>query len=159
MERAITIALGGLLAIIVAAAGLLLFMNPMSGRRAALAGQVAKIVPVDVKFERHELDVESVQKRFAAKPKLWEQLLEPPAPPPAAPPPPPPVEEMAKTLNFSRQQIGAKIKVMKGADTKGEFVAKGDVVNGLTIKDISKTSVVLSLTWQGKELTVTKERK
>lgn len=159
MERTITILLGVLLAAVIAAAGLLTYLNPMNARRAALSGQLAKIVPVEVKFERRELDVESVQKKIAAKPKLWEQLLEPPAPAPPPPPAPPSVEEMAKNLSFSRQQIGAKIKVMKGGDTKGEFVTKGDLVNGLTIKDISKTSVVLSLTWQGTELTVTKERK
>ena len=100
-----------------------------------------------------------VEKKLAAKPKLWEELLPPPEAPKPGPPPPPPVEEMAKTLSFGRQQIGGKVKMTKAGDTKGSFVAVGDTMNGLTVKEISKTSVVLSLSWQGQELTVTKDRK
>ncbi len=159
MERTITLLLSLLLACVVTGMGLLIAFNPTASKETILKAKIADIKPVVVEFNRRELDVESVQKRLAAKPGLWKELLEPPPPPAPPPPPPPPIEKMAEPRTFGRQKIGDKIKVTKGGDPKGTFVAVGDKINGLSIKEITKTSVVLSLTWEGKELTVTKERK
>lgn len=159
MERAITIVL---VILLVCAAGGIVYLfahNPMEAKRIELSSRLDGIEPVDVPYKKLEVDVDSVQKKLAAKPKLWEQLLEPPKAAPAAPPPPPPIEEMAKTLSFGRQQVGGKVMMTKTGEKKGSFIGPGETVNGLTIKEITKTNVVLSLQWQGQELTTSKERK
>ena len=158
MERTITFLCSLLLVVAISAAGLQIAFNPMGERRTTLEDQLAKISPVDVEFERRELDVDSVQKKLASKPGLWVELLAPPPPPPPPPPKPPKLEEMAKGVAFGRQQVGDKVKMTKAGEAKGSFVGVGDVVNGLTIKEITKTSVVLGLFWQSQELTISKER-
>ena len=159
MERTITVLCALLLAVVVAAAGLQIVFNPIGARRTTLEDQLAKISPVDVKFERRDLDLDSVQKKLASKPGLWVELLAPPPPPPPPPPTPPNLAEKAKGLAFGRQQVGGKVKMTTAGDAKGSFVGVGDQVNGLTVKEITKTSVVLALTWQGQELTISRERK
>jgi hypothetical protein len=66
---------------------------------------------------------------------------------------------MVEGISFGRAQIGAKVKMTDGKDPKGSFVKVGDKVNELTIKDITKTSVVLSLIWEDQELTTEIPRK
>jgi hypothetical protein len=159
MERAITIVLAVLLACAIGGVVYLSIHNPMETKQVALTERLDGIERVDVPYQKREVDVESVQKKLAAKPKLWDQLLDPPKAAAPTPPPPPPIEEMAKTLSFGRQQIGGKVMMTKTGEKKGSFIAVGETVNGLTIKEISKTNVVLSLIWQGQELTTSKERK
>ncbi len=79
----------------------------------------------------------------------------------AAMPPkqPPDLTKMGKNISFGRQQIGTKVKMMDSKDPKGSFVQVGDTVNGLTIKEITKTSVVLMLPWEDHELTIEIPRK
>ena len=158
MERTITVLCALLLVVVAAAAGLQIVFSPMGARQANLEDQLGKISPVEVKFERRDLDVDSVQKKLASKPGLWVELVPPPPPPPPPPPIPPKLEEMAKGLAFGRQQVGEKVKMTKAGETKGSFVGVGEEVNGLTIREITKTSVVLGLTWQSQELTISKER-
>ena len=159
MERTITVLCALLLVVVVAAAGLQIVFNPMNARRTTLENQLAKISPVDVEFERRDLDVDSVQKKLASKPGLWVELVPPPPPPPPPPPTPPNLEEKVKGVTFGRQQVGGKVKMTKPGDAKGSFVGVGDQVNGLTVKEITKTTVVLALTWQGQELTISRQRK
>ncbi len=159
MERTITVLCALLIVVVAAAAAMQIVFSPMGARRASLEDQLAKISPVDVEFERRDLDVDSVQKKLASKPGLWVELLAPPPPPPPPPPKPPNLEEMAKGVAFGRQQVGDKVKMTKAGETKGSFVGVGDAVNGLTVKEITKTSVVLALKWQSQELTISKGRK
>jgi len=159
MERTVTLAGVLVLVCVVVIAALFIVRNPINAERAALKEQLARIKPVEVQFERSETDTAALQQKLGEKPYLWEQLLPPPPPPKPPPPVPPKLDEMAKTLNFGRQQVGGKVKVTKTGDAKGSFVGVGDSVNGLTVKEISKTAVVLSLQWQGQELTISKNRK
>jgi hypothetical protein len=159
MERKVTIALAAVIAGVIVITFLFIVHSPINARRADLKASLSNIKPADAGAARQEAALETLQQKLAAKPQLWKELLAPPAPPPPAPPAPPKLEEMAKDLNFGRQQVGGKVKVTTPGDRKGSFVGVGEVVGGLTVKEISKTTVVLSLEWQGKELTYSKERK
>lgn len=87
---------------------------------------------------------------------LWKAISAPPAPP--KPPPPPPCKpptptELAKKLadegvQFSRSQIGQKIKVIIGGNKRGEFYEVGESVKGFTITSFDRTSVALSYGFQ-----------
>ena len=159
MERIITL-IGALVC-----AGIVVFIalnfvyNPMHAREKALVAEASRIAPIEVNFEKPNWDFKKWQQSIAAKPALWQQLLAPPAPPPPPPEKPPDLNAMIKDVAVGRQQIGPKVKVMKGGDAKGTFMAVGDTLNGLTIKEITKTEMVLSLTWKGQELTVAIPRK
>jgi len=159
MERKLTLAFVAVLAGVIVITCLFMVHNPINAERAVLNTTLANIKPVEAGFAKQEADTETLQQKLAAKPQLWKELLPPPEPPKPAPPVPPKLGEMAKDLNFGRQQVGGKVKMTKGGDKKGSFVGVGDIVNGLTVKEISKTAVILSLEWQGKELTISKERK
>ena len=162
MEKIVTIVLAALLAALLAAIAFFAFSNPINANRKALAATIAEVKPIEVLFEKPNWDFDKWQRSIAGKPSLWHELVEPPPPP--APPPPPPeqppnLEALIKDVTAGRQQIGAKIKIMKPGDTKGSFMAVGDELNGLKIKEITKTSVVLSMEWKGQELTTTITRK
>ena len=159
MERKLTLALVAVLAGVIVITGLFIVHNPISAEGAALNATLASIKPVEAGYAKQEADMETLQQKLAAKPQLWKELLPPPEPPKPAPPTPPKLEDMVKDLNFGRQQVGGKVKMTKGGDKKGSFVGVGEIVNGLTVKEISKTAVILSLEWQGQELTISRERK
>ena len=159
MERIGTIVCVGTLGVILAAMAWFLVMNPMRAKRESLSMEIAKIEPVEVPFDKPNWDFTKWQQSVASKPALWDSLVAPPVPPPPPPEPPPDVNAMAKDLSFGRQQVGNKAKMTKAQDPKGSFVAVGDKVNGLTIKEITKTGVVLSLEWKGQELTVSVPRR
>jgi hypothetical protein len=159
MERTLTLALTTVLVCVLAVAGLFIVHNPLNAERKALRAQLASIKPSERDLKAADADINALQKRLAEKPGLWEQLLPPPEPPKPPPPAPPKLEELVKDISFGRQQVGSKVKVTKPGDAKGSFLGVGDTVNGLTIKEISKTAVVLSMEWQGQELTCTKDRK
>jgi hypothetical protein len=159
MERKLTLAFVAVLAGVIVITGLFIVHNPINAERTMLNTTLANIKPVEGGSTNQEADMEALEQKLAAKPQLWKELLPPPEPPKPAPPAPPKLEEMAKDLNFGRQQVGGKVKVTKGGDKKGSFIGVGDIVNGLTVKEISKAAVVLSLEWQNQELTISKERK
>jgi hypothetical protein len=159
MERIATIACAGVLAAIIGAMAWCLVMNPMHAKRERLNMELAKIEPVEVPFDKPNWDFDKWQRAVASKPGLWDSLIAPPPPPPPPPEKPPDVNAMAKDLSFGRQQIGNKVKMTKAKDAKGSFVTVGDKVNGLIVKEITKTAVVLSLEWKGQELTVSVPRK
>ncbi|HOC74199.1 MAG TPA: hypothetical protein PKL54_15400, partial [Candidatus Hydrogenedentes bacterium] len=58
------------------------------------------------------------------------------------------------------QQVGQKVKLVTPQSPRGVFVGVGDDVNGLKVKSIEKTGIVLSFLWKEKqeELTVTLPR-
>ncbi|MCX5759553.1 MAG: hypothetical protein NTU83_13825 [Candidatus Hydrogenedentes bacterium] len=136
-----------------------MYSNPMAERRQVLENQLKSIKTIDVNFEKPPWDFDKWQGAIATKPAMWEALVAAPLPPPPPPKQPPDVPKMAEGISFGRQQIGAKIKMMDGKDPKGTFVKVSDKVNELTIKQITKTSVVLALPWEDQELTVEVPRK
>lgn len=159
MERLMTAIGIALLAGVMAFGGYRMYANPMKARKAALENHLKSIKAIDVKFEKPPWDFDKWQSSIASKPALWEGLVAPPLPPPPPPKQPPDLNAMVQTLSFGRQQVGAKVKMMDGKDPKGRFVAEGDTVNGLTIKSIGKTSVVLAFPWEDQELTIELPRK
>ncbi len=159
MERGITI---GCVVVLIALAGWIgynAFDSPMQQRSLALKADVSKIKPMELSFPKPNWDTEKWQQSVAAKPNLWTQLVEPPKAEPPPPPTPPNPNEMIKDVRFSKQGIGVKkIKLFKGADTKGEWASVGDTINGLVLKEITKGDVTLTLKWNDQELTATKQR-
>jgi type II secretory pathway component PulC len=152
MERIIFIAGCALLILIVGAVALFFVFNPMERHRVALAAELGKIQPEDVPFPKPSRDYEKWVQQIAGKPNLWKELVEAPPPPEPVKPPDPKLEEMLKGVTIGRQQIGSKVKIMKPDDQRGQFYTVGDTINGCTIKEISKTDVTFSLTFEGKEL-------
>ncbi|NIA15954.1 MAG: hypothetical protein GWP08_17970, partial [Nitrospiraceae bacterium] len=61
-------------------------------------------------------------------------------------------------ITVGRQAVGDKAKFFIGGNKRGEFLGVGDVIKGLTIKEITRKKVVLSLKWKNQELTVTLPR-
>ena len=147
-----------ILVAIVVALGYFLMANPLDARRLQLAAELAEIKPIEVDFHPPDWDFEAWERSIAEKPALWEELVEPPPPPKPPPPKPPNLGKMIAGVSASRQQIGKKAKIITKNDPRGAFMAVGDVVGGLTIKEITKTEVILVLKWQGKELTTSLPR-
>lgn len=143
---------------LVACIGYMFWANPVNEKRERLAQELATIEPVEVEFEKTAWDYEGWQDAIAAKPALWTELVPPPPPPPPRPEPPPNLEAMIRGVKALRAGIGKKAKIVTPKDPKGSFMGVGDVVGGLTIKDVTKTSVILGLTWKDQELTTTLPR-
>ncbi len=161
MERRILIVCGMLLAVILVAILFGLVRDSYAARREALAADLGAIRPVEVSFDNPNWDFEKWQKTVAGKPALWQELIAPPPKPPPPPPPPPKppdTKAMIKDVVATRSQMGPRAKIKTKTDPKGTFLGVGDQVNGMTIKEITKTTIVLSLTWQNQELTETLER-
>jgi hypothetical protein len=160
VERIATIACAAVLAALVGLAGYLAVANPMKAKRQDLDAQMAKIMPIDVPFPKPPWDFAKWQQSVAAKQNAWQEIVAPAAPPPPKPKTPPDPKTMLKDVTFGRQGIGTKKVMMKhGNEPRGAMVAVGDNVNGLTIKEITKTDVSLSLTWEGQEIPLTVPRK
>jgi hypothetical protein len=159
VEKNITI--GGIVALaaVVGLMGYYLVSNPMNAQRTVLATNLANVQTEEVAFEKPSYDFDRWQQSIAAKPALWQELVAPPPAPPPPPEKPPDLDAMLKGVTAGRQQIGGKVKIAKAGDPKGSFLGVGDTVSGLTIKEISKTTVVLALTWKGQELTTSIPRK
>lgn len=159
MQRILYMVGAVLLIAVLAFGGYRFYTHPMTGRMQTLNERLKGIKAIDVKFEKPPWDFDKWQRAVAAKPALWEALVAAPLPPPPPPKPQPNLVEMVKDISFGRQQIGSKIKMVSGKESKGTFVSIGDTVNGLTVKSIDKTSVVLSMQWEGQELTTELPRK
>jgi len=158
VERNVLIAGAAVFVVVMAAAGYLFVADPLDARRLELAAELSEIKPVDVDFQPPDWDFDAWGRAIAEKPALWEELIEPPPPPAPPPPKPPDLAKMIAGVSASRQQIGKKAKIITKNNARGEFMAVGDVVGGLTIKQITKTEVVLALKWKGKELTTSLPR-
>lgn len=159
MERFITLIGALALAGVLAFGGYRMYSNPMAAGKVRLENQLKGIKPIDVKFEKPAWDFDKWQGAIAAKPALWEPLIAAPLPPPPPPKQPPDLEKMMKDVSFGRAQVGTKVKMLDGKDPKGSFVKVGDSVNGLTIKEITKTSVLLTFPWEDQELKIEIPRK
>jgi len=153
MEQKVTIAGVAIVASLLVLMGYLLIANPMKERQQQLNRQIEAIQPIEVVFEPPKWDFDKWQNSIAAKPKIWQDLVEAPPPPPPPPEKPPDLGALLKGVSPTRQQVGSKIKIITGTDPKGVFMQVGDTINGLTIKSIEKTEIIFSLMWQGKELT------
>ena len=143
--------------------GLRFGSNPMNERRLTLENDLARISTKEVAFETTpNYDFESLQQTIRKKPKLWMELVPPPPPPPPTPKkivqvPPPDLANMLQGVSPTRQQLRKKGQVMVLIKTpknpRGNYHSVGDVIQGVTISKIDKTSVVFSLSRNGKTYT------
>lgn len=161
MERTGVIVGVAVLAAILAATGYFAFTNPVADRRELFNQDLAKIKPTEVKYDDKVGDFDRWQESIAAKPNLWERLVEPPPPPPKAPEPPPNLNKMLQDAGVAigRAKVGDKVQIQTKGDQRGKFMAVGDSIAGLTIKEVTKDKVVFSLQWKGQELTTDLSRK
>lgn len=140
--------------------GLRFGSNPMDDRRHALENDLAKISTKEVAFETTpNYDFESLQGTIRKKPKLWMELVSPPPPPPKkiVQVPPPDLANMLQGVSPTRQQLRKKGQLMVLIKTpknpRGSYHSVGDVIQGVTISKIDKTSVVFSMSRNGKTYT------
>ena len=144
---------------VIVIAGILAFIgynfwaNPVGEKRQWLNQELSEIQPIEVIFDKPQWDFKGWQDSVAGKPALWEELIEPPKAPPPPPPTPPNLNAMLKGVRALRQGVGKRAKIITPGDARGAFMGVGDMVNGLRIKEVTKTAVTFSLEWQGQELT------
>ena len=140
--------------------------NPYSEREAKLRDDLSNVVAPEVTYvTTSDVDYRALQEEILAKPALFRELIPPPPPPPPAPPAPPPKPNLAKMLEgviatkatiTKNGQPAAKIRT--AADPRGDFKGVGEVINGVTIKEITDEEVIFSLTANEKEYTHTLKR-
>ncbi|NIA15683.1 MAG: hypothetical protein GWP08_16590, partial [Nitrospiraceae bacterium] len=65
------------IAAVLAATGYLLVFNPVEARRTDLAMQLSQIQPIEVEFKGPQWDFPAWHGSIAAKPGLWNELIEP----------------------------------------------------------------------------------
>jgi len=167
-QRFIIIGAVALSVVLLILAALQVVADPMREDRRWLKSELATIEPENLEFELSpELDYHQLESTIFDKDALWKELIPPPPPPPPPPkappkpPPPPNLGEKLKAHQPTRQQIGsgdsAKILfIVQG--NKREYYSVGDVINGVTIKSVTPAEVLFSLTFAGKEYTLSKIR-
>ena len=156
--------IGGGIAVLLGGALLLnTVQNPVAGRRESLKLALAEVRAGDTDVESQTWDFDLWNGTITGRAYVWTELVPPPPPPPPPPTPPPQKPDLQKMLEgvkATRQQVGQKVKIFTSQSPRGVFVGVGDDVNGLKVKSIDKTGVVLSFLWKEKqeELTVTLPR-
>jgi len=158
MERRYVIIVIAVLAVIAVAVGLRSALNPYRTRQAALQADLAQIKPVEVKLQTKQANLARWKQAIGAIPAVWQELIPAPPPPPPPPPKPPNTKEKIAGLKVTRQGIGDKVRIMSKENPKGVFLGPGDSINGMKIKEVTKTDVTFSLKWRDKELTETVHR-
>lgn len=158
MERKYLILMIAVLAVFASAFGVKSVLNPYESRQASLQTELANIKPVEVKHETLQANFDRWRQTIGGKPSVWQELVPAPPPPPPPPPKPPNVKDKLAGLKITRQGIGSKVRIMSKENPKGVFVGAGDSINGLEVKEVTKTSVTFSLKWNGQELTETVRR-
>ena len=153
MERRYLTIVIAVLAVVAVAVGLHSAINPYKARQSALEADLARIKPVEVKLKTQQSNFDRWKQTIAAKPAVWQELIPAPPAPPPPPPKPPNTKEKVAGLKVTRQGIGDKVRIMSKETPKGVFLGPGDSVNGMKIKEVTKTSVTFSLKWQDQELT------
>ncbi len=133
--------------------------NPMRAREKNLDARLESVGPAFSDLpEPDKLPPQQFRTRIMAKTALWKELVAaPPAPPKAVADPK--LEEKLKGISATRQQISTKdgisVKMFMGPqDKRGTWKKVGDVVNGLTVKEIKPDAVVFSIKQGEKEYTV-----
>ncbi len=133
--------------------------NPMRARQADLDSRLAQIQPIPVAFEKAQYPAEQWQQAIINKPALWNPIIQAPAGPAPTPEAPPDLKSLLADVIPTRQQVGAKAKIITSRDPKGSFMAVGEQISNAVIKEITRTSVTFALDWHGQELTLSLPRK
>lgn len=135
--------------------------SPMEARRERLRVQLAEVPAsrVDVGPLVSRVDIDAVQESISGKGKLWQELIPPPPPPPPPPEPPPDLAKMLEGVQPTRQRIGDAIRIVVPGNPRGGRFAVGDVINGVTIKEILPGEVVFEYLWKDSVLTYTIPRR
>ena len=158
MERRYLTIVIAVLAVVAVAIGLRSAINPYKARQSALEADLARIKPVEVKLQTQQANFARWKQTIGAKPAVWQELIPAPPAPPPPPPKPPNTKEKIAGLKVTRQGIGNKARIMSKENPKGVFLGPGDSINGMKIKEVTKTSVIFSLQWNDQELTETVQR-
>jgi hypothetical protein len=130
--------------------------DPMVARKRALDDRLSRISFVEEDLSPSDrAPLKDRRAVIVQKTALWDVLVAPPAAPEARPD----LVGLLAGVGVGRQQMMAKgnsIKVRVRSspeDKQGRWVAVGDTVNGLTIKEIRPDAVVFSIQQNGKEYT------
>jgi len=161
MERILHIAGLGVIAAVIAMVVMNALKDPMANRRQAFAEQMDQIPLTPALRQDEELDATRLRVAVAAKPKLWDALVEEVVVPPP-PPKPPDLLSKLKGVVITRQSVGDKVKVMLPKNNQGVWVAKGEeIINGCKLKDFDKFNATVSFYWayNKEELTIDLTRK
>ena len=155
MQRGLYLVGLAALAVLLALLVLNALQNPVSHKYANVEAALAQVSPAPLDLHTTpDLPYSEINRAILAKPKLWQPLVD-------APPPTPNVPNLAKMLQgvtVTRDQIGLgenmKVRI-RGAegDTKGQWVGKGDMVNGLSLKAVTDRALVFSTVSDGVEYT------
>lgn len=158
MERKYLIVVIAILAVVAVATGVRSALNPYESRQTALQTELAQIKPVEPEVEAQQANYDRWKESITSKTSVWRELVPEPLPPPPPPPKPPNTKEKLAGLKVTRQGVGNKVRILSEQTPKGVFVGPGDTINGMKVKEVTKTSVTFSLDWNGQELTETMPR-
>ena len=135
--------------------------NPQKARMDALAKRLNAIEPRRIDYiTQSNVDYTALQGQILSRPNLFQELIPPPPPPKVAPPPPPKppdLNALLKGVLASRHEVtkgGVKeIRMTTPASTTPEFFKVGDQINGVTLKEITRTEVIFSIVANENEYT------
>ena len=133
-------------------AGLTYQNNPIIPKRAAFNKKIAAVEPesVIIDFE-NKSDFTQLRANITGNKNLWQELIKPPPPPPPPPPKPPNINKNLQGVSATRQGIGDKVIFKIPGNPRARY-GVGDVHNGCTIKEITRTDVLFVLPWTGGEV-------
>jgi hypothetical protein len=135
--------------------------DPEKARMDALAKRLTEIQPRHIDYvTQSKVDYTSLQNQILSKPKLFQELVPPPPPPTPAPPPPPKppdLEALLKGVVATRMEISKggvkRVRFMTPASKTPEYFGVGDIINGVTIKEVTKAAIIFSIVANEKEYT------
>ena len=132
--------------------------NPMHERLAQLEAELASVVYIPEEYAMNSsANYAAIVMGIARKSVLWEELVAPPVRKPK-PKAPPNLEKMLKgvvaSLRFEIESADTvSIKITTPENRKGDWMSVGDKINGLTIIEITRDSVLFTLNSGGEEYT------
>jgi len=161
MERILHILGIAVIAAVIAVVVMNFTRDPLAGRRQAFAEQMERVPLTPAVRADEEMDTARLRMAVAAKPRLWDELVEEVVVPPP-PPRPPDVLAKLKGVVVTRQSVGDKVKIILPKQPRGVWVGVGEeVINGCVLKEVDNFNAIISYYWayNNEELTVQLVRK
>lgn len=149
MYRIITISLALLGIGLMALAAQRLQQDPYALRRAEIDTRAAAIQPEEITINLdRRTDLSQMRAKITANGGLWKELIEPPPPPPPPKAKAPDIDKALEGIVPTRQSIGSAVLFRVPGNNRAR-VSVGDVLNGCTVAEVTRTDVLFELPWAG----------
>ncbi len=138
-----------------AAIGWFVFNDPTTDQREWVRAQLmtAESSADNTRDGGSAVDFVSMEQTIANRNHLWTPVI----PQPRQAPPAPDMEGPLRDVEITRESMGfgddLRVRIRTGSNRRGRWMGVGDVLNGLTIKEITDTEVVFSKESHGREYT------